>query len=184
MSYFPVRIHMYKSIFLSVLFTFSLIGCQNDSSDPYSLRTKASKAQRQFQNDLYVLVVSEHPEVKEVLSISRDLQIAYTQRSDMRYHFLCNNHPDRIHPETYDDILNFEWTKDDEKALSSNSDEYSNLIKKVEALNTKNQCHPDWPKARQLFQNKFNNDKRFHKLQDDLNTIMTEIDEELKKKRN
>jgi hypothetical protein len=166
-------------------FIFVMCGCGNESSDPnYILRERLSNAKIHFQNELYQFIVSADPNLKEVTSISRDLQIAYTQRSDMRYHYLCKNHPDRIHPKTHKDILNFEWTEDDEKILLSSSNEYANKIKKVNALKAKNQGHPDWPRAREVFKNKIENSNRYQQLMDELLKVMQEIDAEFKRRSN
>ena len=146
-------------------------------SDP--LRGKVSEAQAQFQNAMYEFLNNEEPSLQEVFEINRDLQIAMTHRGDMRYEHLWNNSPSRISTDDgYIGWLNFDWTESDETQLMAASSEYARLQERLSLIEQKNQGHPMWPEAREVF-GKIQTDARMTNIYRSLQKVFDEINRTL-----
>ena len=66
--------------------------------------------------------------------------------------------------------LKFDWTEDDEKALSNDSSEYGQLQARISDLEDRNQGHPMWPEVREQF-SQIQNDARMKEIHEQAGSV-------------
>jgi hypothetical protein len=108
-----------------------------------------SQAQGQYQQEMADFLSSRHAELKEVIVLSLDMQLALIERRSLEFRYLLATHPERIvRNQGISQFANFAWTDKDAHALRNSNPAYSAAPKRVETLRQRSQEHPQWPALR------------------------------------
>jgi hypothetical protein len=107
---------------------------------------KRIDAQIEFQKKLADILLAEAPEFRELINISRDLQIAHYQIERAQCLFLIAHDPKRVRQEPN---IDYDWTDRNEKELLRSDPRYKSLRTTRDALYQKNQEHSQWPALRE-----------------------------------
>jgi hypothetical protein len=129
--------------------------CQSGNSDDVALeaRTAYTKAQRQWQQDLADFLSNRRPDLKKLIFVSRDLQLAMIERRSLEFSYLLKTHPERIVRDSgISQFSNFDWTDQDGDALRRSNPDYALLEKRVQVLRQRNDGDPQWPALRAAYQ--------------------------------
>jgi hypothetical protein len=112
--------------------------------------TTYAQAQRQWQQELADFLLSQRPDLNEVITASRDLQLALIDRRSLEFHYLLATHPERIVIDRgISQFANFHWTDQDGLALSRNNPDYAIAVNRVELLRQRTDANPQWPALRE-----------------------------------
>ena len=134
-----------------------------------------------FQNELADLLVESNPEFKDLIIISRDLQVVMTKMRQQKYYYVLTYDPGRIvRDQGTSQWSNFEWKDEDNQKLLLSSADYRNLSNAKSILQEKNQGNPDWPLARKAFADVMKKE-RYQAILSTLMYTTASIDAELKK---
>lgn len=143
---------------------------------------KYAAAQEIWQRDLAEQTAKANPEFRELATVQRDLQLANIEQKKARFPYLLEHDPSRIVlTGGISKFANFEWTERDTQSLASTSPTYSQLQKKIEALEKQNGIQPDWPKFRTWFRETFSKSDEYKKLLDDFKAEQKEVEDLLGK---
>src|SRR3989338_2430947 len=81
-------------------------------------REKYADAQKKYQSDLYALFLSKWPDLKPIIEINRDLQVALVDSRTMKFYYMLEHSPDKIvRNKGVSTFANFDWTDVDNQAL-------------------------------------------------------------------
>ena len=135
------------------LFGIALVGSRTSlASDNLADKTWTTyaQAQRQWQQELADFLSSQRPDLNEVITASRDLQLALIDRRSLEFHYLLATHPERIViDQGISRFANFHWTDQDGLALSRNNPDYAVAVKRVELLRQRSDSNPLWSALRE-----------------------------------
>jgi len=115
-----------------------------------SVFTEHVASQREWQESLRDLIVSQRPEFAELASILKELQLAMIEQAEARFRYVIAS-PERLEAqyglsELVD--LGVVWSEADETALSDEAPDYRDLVRRTDSLRAINNAHPDWPPLR------------------------------------
>jgi hypothetical protein len=108
--------------------------------------TAYTQAQRQFQQELADFFVSRRPDLKDLVLVSRDLQLSLIERRSLEFRYLIATHPERIvRDQGISRFSNYDWTDEDAKVLGRSNPDYEAARRHVGALRERSDGHPEWP---------------------------------------
>ena len=108
-----------------------------------------AQAQRQWQQELADFLSNHRPDLKKLILVSRDLQLALIERRSLEFHYLLATHPERIvRDQDISRFSNFHWTDEDSNTLKRSNPEYAAAAKRIEVLRQHNDGNPQWPALR------------------------------------
>jgi hypothetical protein len=111
--------------------------------------TAYTEAQRQFQRELADFLISRRPDLKDLIVLSRDLQLALIERRSLEFRSLLATHPERIvRSQGISKLANFDWTDEDAALLRRSKAEYDKATERVRALRDQSDGHAQWPTLR------------------------------------
>jgi hypothetical protein len=111
--------------------------------------TAYTQAQRQFQQELADFFVSRRPDLKDLVLVSRDLQLSLIERRSLEFRYLIATHPERIvRDQGISKFSNYDWTDEDAKVLGRSNPDYEAARRRVGALRERSDGHPQWPALR------------------------------------
>lgn len=143
--------------------------------DPAWERLVAAK--KQFQRDFCAIMADQYPEMKILIELSRDLQLAYIDAHSERFYHLLQNHPDRIvRTKGLSAFTNFRWEDSDEHRLLESNPEYRRYTEQVKKLRETNDGHPLWPEARKRFAS-LRQSQAYSKLQQEFEKARAEVEQ-------
>ena len=158
-----------------------MLGSTLYAAKPDPLWDRYINAKIRFQNELADLLVESNPEFKDLIIISRDLQVTMAKMRQQKYYYIRTNDPGRIIiDQGTGQWSNFEWTEDDNNKFMAASAEYAELAKAKNDLQEKNQGNPEWPAARKTFADVMKKE-RYQAILKKLMDTTALIDAELKK---
>ena len=125
--------------------------CQSASSDAAAGKawTAYTGAQREWQRDLADFQSSRRLGLKDLILLSRDLQLALIELRTLEFHYLLKTHPERIvRNEGISRFSNFDWENPDRDALRRSNADYALVEKRVQTLRQRSDGNPQWPALR------------------------------------
>lgn len=138
------------------------------------------QAQRQFQEELADLLVTRRPDLKELILVSRDSQVALIDRRSLEFGYLLANHPERIiSDQGISRFTNYDWTDDDANTLKRANPEYEAAIKRIQTLQKRSDEDPQWPALRAA-NRALAKDPDYQKLYERLNQRLEAVENWLK----
>jgi hypothetical protein len=115
--------------------------------------TLYSDAQRAWQQSLAEFLSRRRPDLKAIIALSRDLQLAMIDRRSIEFRYLLDAHPNRIiKNKGISTFANFDWDSQDETALRRLKTEFVRAGQLVQDLQQRNNNHPQWPLLREAHQ--------------------------------
>ena len=155
--------------------TANSVGIQDEAREKYA------DAQKKYQNDLYELSVSKWPDLKPIIEINRDLQVALVDSRSMKFYYLLEHNPSKIvRNQGVSTFANFDWTDADNKILRDTNPAFATLDDRIKELRASNDGHPIWPEFRDRFKS-LSNDKEYLNITNSLNQTITEVEQLLRK---
>jgi hypothetical protein len=134
---------------LVVLFATSLGRSSASSEKAQKAWTAYIQAQRQYQQELADFLVSRRPDLKELILVNRDLQLALIERRSLEFRHLLATHPERIVTnQGISKFSNYDWTDEDGKDLRSTTPDYEAAINHVKALQRRSDGDSHWDALR------------------------------------
>jgi hypothetical protein len=122
------------------------------SVDTDPLWERYIEAKISFQSELAQLFLDSNPEYKELILVSRDLQVTLARMRRLEYYYLLEHDSGRIvRDRGTARWSNFQWSEEDRTNRMKESPVYATLIAEKIVLEEKNRDNPDWPAARQAF---------------------------------
>jgi len=114
----------------------SVLGRPTHTSDSLEkVWTAYTQAQRQFHQELADFFTNQRPDLKDIIQLNRDLQLALIDRRSLEFRYLLSAHPERIVKDHgISRFANFNWTEADQNVLRHSSAEYEAALKLVEEL--------------------------------------------------
>jgi hypothetical protein len=83
------------------------------------------QAQRQLQVEVADFLSSQRPDLKEVIVVSRDLQLGLIDRRSLEFRYLLAKHPEHIiRNQGISQFANFHWTDQDAITLRKSNPDY------------------------------------------------------------
>jgi hypothetical protein len=111
--------------------------------------TECAQAQRQFQQELADFLASRRPVLRDLILVSRDLQLGLIERRSLEFRYLLAMHPERIvRNQGISKLANFAWSDEDAKVLRRSNPDYEAVAKSVELLQERTDGHRQWPALR------------------------------------
>jgi hypothetical protein len=108
------------------------------------------QAQRHRQQELADFLSSQRPDLKAVVTASRDLQLALIDRKSLEIPLpACYTVRANRHNQDISQFANFHWTDQDGTALSRSNPDYVTAVKRVELLLQRSDSNPQWPALRE-----------------------------------
>ena len=141
---------------LLVILSFHLLlaGPAFSQTQPNEAWEKYASAQKKLQVAMHHLLSLRNAELKPILDITRDLQLAEVDERTFKFYFVKTHAPEKIVTnQNLQAFANFPWTEQDTEALKNENSSFKKLGKEIEKLKAKQQSHPDWPKVREKFDN-------------------------------
>jgi len=144
------------------------------TTDP--ARVAYAAARKQYQNELYRLMVAKWPRLDALLHIQRDLEIALIDQRTQEFYFLLTHRPEAIvRNEGLATFTNFEISGEERRTLRQHSREYAALEKRVTELLRQRNRHPLWPELREKFI-AIKNDALYLQAVERLNQALREVE--------
>lgn len=115
--------------------------------------TEYVQAQRQFQQELADFLASRRPDLRDLILVSRDLQLSLIERRSLEFRYLLATHPERIvRNQGISKLASFAWTDEDAKGLRHSNPDYEAVATRVEVLQERTDGHRQWPALRAAHQ--------------------------------
>lgn len=136
------------------LFAFSSFPALADDYQKCLLKVSADdlEAKIEFQTELAGLVIEANPELGNLASLNRDLQIGLAKARNMKLNYLINDDIARlVSASGLNRFTNFDWSAQDDAILEALNPEFSALLDQVDVLAEENSDNPAWPDLRARF---------------------------------
>jgi len=144
-------------------------------------REKYADAQKKYQNDLYALFLPKWPDLKPVIEVNRNLQVALVDSSTMKFYYLLKHNPNGIvRNQGVSTFANFDWTDEDTQMLRSADLAFTALDDRIKELRISNDGHSMWPEFRNRFKS-IVNDKEYISITNSLDQSVAEVEQLLRK---
>lgn len=138
------------------------------------------QAKRVYQTALNDLVHSEAPQFAELVRLNMELQIALAEARHRKLLYLLRHAPERLTTDAgLAAFANFDWSAEDDAALSERDPAYGALSDKVDRLTARNDVHSDWPALRALFRDELARSEPFKEITASLMTARSEAEARL-----
>lgn len=128
-------------------------------------RTLYAQAQSHWQRQFAELVITQQPDLKDIVTLAMQLQLAQTDLRTRRFFYILETEPAQLDlTHDLEAFANFPWSEQQEARLLAHDPTYMTLERQmVSLINTHNQ-HPDWKKFRQYFQQTLIHDEQYQAL--------------------
>lgn len=135
-----------------------------------------------FQDGMRDLMATARPDLADLITLNRDLQVALAEARALRLDWLALEDPDRLRPLSADGTpwRGFAWDEADEVALRAADPRYLTLSTQAQALATRSDGHPDWPALRDYMRSSLRNDPGFRDLTRDLVKPVQDMDDAMR----
>jgi hypothetical protein len=138
-------------------------------------------AQRAWQDSLQDIIKSARPEFADLLSISKQLQLAMIEQAEARFHYVVAS-PERLevqHGLSEFVNLGVVWSEADEAVLMDEAPDYRDLVQRTDSLRALNSAHPDWPQVQTYATEELNGNPEFasalQRFQEELREIEAKL---------
>lgn len=110
------------------------------------------EAKVEFQTDLAGLVIEANPELGNLASLNRDLQIGLAKARNMKLNYLIEDDVARlVSASGLTRFAKFDWSARDDADLGALKPEFSALLDQLDILAEENSDNPAWPDLRARF---------------------------------
>lgn len=134
---------------LVALSSYGLGGSGRSADAAQKAWTAYTRAQRQFQQEMADFLATRRPDLKDVILVSRDLQLSLIERRSLEFRYLLAMHAERIvKDQGISKFANYDWTDEDAKVLRRSNPDYDAASRRVGALRERNDGHPQLPALR------------------------------------
>jgi hypothetical protein len=124
-------------------------GCASSTDVAGKARAAYTQAQRQFQQELADFLATRRPDLKDLILVSRDFQLAVIERRSLEFCYLLATHPERIvRDHGISGLANYDSTDEDAQALRRSNPDYVATIRRLEVLQEHNEGNPQWSALR------------------------------------
>lgn len=156
-------------------------GRQKSSNEKDEVWEKYSDIKWNFQIDLCKLFVSRWPELKELMEISRDLQLTQIERSTIKYYYLKKNAPQKIiRDKGILRLANFDMTGDYDAPIRKVNPNFVKLEQRILKLKAASKGHPLWPEIRKKHK-ELSKDKEYQQLMRKFKESIKDVEKLLKR---
>ena len=112
-----------------------------------------TEAQRYWQQELAEFLTRHQPDLKDLIALNRDLQLAMIEKRSLEFQYLLKAHPERIVTDhDMSRFANFDWDDHDAEALREVNPEFAHVEERIKDLREHNDGHPQWPALRAAHQ--------------------------------
>ena len=127
------------------------------ANPPLSHRLKAwniyTDAQRHWQEELAEFLTRHQLDLKDLIALQRDLQLALIEKRSLAFQYLLKVHPERIVTDQgMSQFANFVWDEHDAEALKEVNPEFAHVEERIKDLRQRSDGHPQWPALREAHQ--------------------------------
>jgi len=136
----------------TVLILFSAAGF--DGSGVSSVKAKKAwaaytQAERQYQEESADFLAARQTDLKELIFLNRNLQLALIERRSLEFQYLLVEHPERIVTNRrISRFANYDWTDEDAQALRRTNPAYVAAIDHLKDLKERSDRDSRWPALR------------------------------------
>ena len=127
---------MKRIIGLCALLIWSVTATAGDTTDDIrTMWARYMQAEQAWQQTLEQMVVSSHPELKEISALNRKMQERFLEVRKHRFDYLLQHDPQRITvSQDVNEFSNFFWTSLDDQALAEQDPGYARLLREAKQL--------------------------------------------------
>lgn len=109
-------------------------------------------AKQAWHQDLAVFLIRHQPDLRELIELDRDLQLAQVAWRGVRLRYLADAKPERlIIDKGILQFVNFAWSEPETQALIAANPDAADAQARLTGLEARAKDHPQWPALRQAF---------------------------------
>lgn len=110
-------------------------------------------AQRHWQQELAEFLTRHQPELKDLIALNRDVQLAMIEKRSLEFQYLLKVDPERIVTDQgMSRFTNFDWDNQDAQELRQVNPAFAQVEERIKDLRQRSDSHPQWPVLREAHQ--------------------------------